>query len=106
VIGGEDLVLDGPTSPDDWTVIFHELRRRWPDAIFHKVGDDEWFAYRDQDAFRRGFAPDETPHGFVHVLMSADCLTFVVDDDETTEASQVGRTVFAAMRALRENALG
>lgn len=100
MIGGEDLVLDGPTSPDDWTVIFYEIQERWPGAIFQKVGEDEYFAWKDQRSFRAGLAPDEVPHGFVHILMSCDCLTFVVDT-EPSDAAKVGHELFAVMKELR-----
>lgn len=101
MIGGQDLIIEGATSADDWTVLLYEIRQRWPNAIFHKIGNDEWFVYRDQSAFRHEYAPDEVPNGFVHVLISSDSLTLVVDDDETTDAHQVGTAVFGAMRALR-----
>jgi hypothetical protein len=101
VIGGEDLVLDGPTSPDDWTVVFYEINQRWPRAIFEKVGEDEYLAWKDQSAFRREFADDETPHGFIHILMGPQCLTLVVDADESTECSRLGRAVLEVMRGLK-----
>jgi hypothetical protein len=106
VIGGDDLVLEGPTSPDDWTVIAREFRQRWPDVLF--IADDQagqWFVWPDLATFSREFADDEVPHGFVHVLLSSDCLTLVVDDEET-EARRVGIEVFETMRALRENRAG
>lgn len=51
-IGGEDLVLEGPTSDDDWIVIWHEVKRLWPDALMHRVGSGEAMIYRDLQGSR------------------------------------------------------
>jgi len=104
-IGGEDLVLERPTSPDDWAVIQREFHRWWPDAVFSDEGEGEWFVYRDQEGSLREFAADEVPNGFVHVILRPDCLTFVVDDEET-EARRVGRAIFDVMRVPRDLAPG
>ncbi len=101
-IGGEDLILKGPTSDEDWVLIFHEVKKRWPDAILERVGTGQAFLWKDQGARDQEFAPDEVPHGFLHVLMSPEDLTIVVDADEsTTEASQLGRSVFESVRVAR-----
>lgn len=97
-------MLEGATTPDEWTVIFYEVRRRWPRSILEKVAEDEWFAWKDQDAFRAGFRDDETPHGYLHLIGGPHSLTIVVDADETTECSRVGRAVLGAMKALRGHA--
>lgn len=99
-IGGEDLVLEGPTSDDDWTVLFRAVAAAWPDVVVERVGPTEVFVYRDQQAFRREPAPDEVPNGFIHVLVHPDCLTVVVDTDPT-EARRVGIAAFEAVKATR-----
>lgn len=100
--GGQDLVLEGATDLHDWTALLYEIRQRWPQAVFHKINATEMFVYPDQEAFRRELEDDEIPAGFIHVLMSSDCLTFVVDDDDESECTQIGREVLAAVKRHRE----
>lgn len=98
--GGIDLVIDGPTSADDWWVLMFEARQRWPEAIFQRLDEGEMFVYRDQEAFRAGLADDEVPSGFIHVLMGPESLTLVIDDTPT-EAAAVGRELFTMFEELR-----
>lgn len=98
--GGEDLVLEGATSDDDWVVVFHELNARWPEAILHRVGKGEALLFRDQQEFRRGLAEDGVPQGLVHVIVLPDRLTVVVDQ-EPTEARRVGLAILESVRASR-----
>lgn len=46
------MVLEGPTSDDDWIVIWHEVKRLWPDALMHRVGSGEAMIYRDLQGSR------------------------------------------------------
>jgi hypothetical protein len=99
-IGGEDLVLEGPTSDDDWVVVFHAVKRGWPDAVLDRVDSGECMIYRDQQALRHEFASDEVPHGVIHVLVGSDCLTVVVDEEDT-EARRLGIAVFESVKSSR-----
>ena len=98
--GGEDLVLEGPTSDEDWVAIFHEVQRTWPNAVIERLESGEALIFRDQQASEREFEADEVPHGFLHVLVGPNCLTVVVDDEEG-EARSLGIAVFESVRASR-----
>lgn len=99
--GGEDLVLEGATDLYDWTALLSEIRQRWPQAVFHKLNATEMFVYPDQETFRRELESDAVPQGFIHVLMDSDCLTLVVDAEDT-DCSRVGHEVLAAIKQFRE----
>lgn len=99
--GGTDLVIEGPTSADDWWVLMFEIRQRWPRAVFHRIEPGELFVYRNQDEFRCGLRCEDTPSGLIHVLMGPESLTLVVDES-STEAADVGRQLFTMFQRLRE----
>ena len=98
--GGEDLVLEGPTSDRDWIVVFHAVRGAWPAAVIERLESGEALIYRDQQASQRGLEADEVPHGFLHVLVAPDCFTVVVDEEDT-EARRLGLAVFEAVGSAR-----
>ena len=99
--GGEDLILEGATDLHDWRVLLYEIRQRWPQAVFHKITATEMFVYPDQESFRREMSPEEVPNGFLHVLMSSEDLTIVVDTEDT-DCSRVGHEIIGAIRRFRE----
>ena len=103
-IGGNDLILEG--SPEEWSVIFREVRLLWPDVVFEEITEEEWFAWKDQSAFQTEFPDEVMPHGFLHLLRGPQSLTIVVDADGDTECSRVGRAVLEALRALQGDASG
>lgn len=99
--GGIDLVLEGPTDPEDWWFFLFEVRQRWPDSIFHRVSDSEMFAYRDLEAFQGG-VKDDVPGGeFLHLLLFPESLTIVTGDEKSSSAA-VGRHVFTKFQKLRK----
>lgn len=96
--GGTDHVLDGPSTPDDWTVILHEMRARWPEAVSQKVSEREWFVYRDREAFRAGLRGEVTgSDAFVHVFLGDDGVTIAVDPP----FEDLGREVLASLERSR-----
>lgn len=99
--GGPDLIVEGPTSAEDWWVLMFEVRQRWPEALFHRTEPDEMFVYRDQQAFQRGQGADEAPSGVILVRMGPESLTLVIND-EPTDAAQVGQELFTVLQGLRE----
>jgi hypothetical protein len=97
---GTDLIVEGPTSADDWWVLMFEVRQRWPEALFHRTDPGEMLVFRDQEAFRRGLGADEETAGRIHVRMGPERLTLVVDE-QATEGARVGRELVTALQRLR-----
>lgn len=96
--GGIDLVLDGPTSDADWTVLFSEIRSRWPEAIVERLDENEAFAYRDQEALRTNLDEGITGNdAFIYVIVHDDSVTLVVDPP----FEEMGRQVLAALEKAR-----
>ena len=93
-------MVEGPTSDDDWVVIFHVIKRVWPEAVLHRVESGEAFVYRDQEAFEHSVPDDEVPGGFLHVLVAKDSLTVAVDAEDS-ESSRLGHSVVKAVRSSR-----
>jgi hypothetical protein len=98
MIGGADLVLDGRSSLRDADLILRTMRMEWPHALIQRVdsedaksfselsfpivGLDEFLIYRDAECFnawQKYGATQEFQSGMMHVIISADCLTIVVD---------------------------
>ena len=99
--GGIHLILEGPTSGDEWWALIFEVRQHWPDAIVHRTEPDEASVYRDQEAFQEGLSGKGSHQGHLRVLMGPESLTLVIDA-QPTEAGRVGQEVFTALQGLRE----
>lgn len=96
-LGGEDFILEGPTSEEDWLVFFVVIKREWPSYATDAITSTEAFIYRNERALAQEYAPDEVPSGFIHVLMGPECFTAVLDTEET-ESRRVGLLAFEAVR--------
>lgn len=90
-IGGVDLVLEGPTSDEDWIVIFHTARALWPDCVLNRIDCGEAMIFRDQEA---ADADDFVEGAMVHILVSEDSIT-VVHDEAPTDSFDLGTRLHA-----------
>lgn len=61
-IGGIDLILEGPVTSDDLTVMYRLFQAHWPGLeVYKEEGTEgEWFACRDLDTYRQFLKGD--PH--------------------------------------------
>src|SRR6266571_3332469 len=95
MIGGRDIVLGGPTEPNEARLIISLLRSKWPNLVAQDAcsavpfSDEElsgqlqvheFFVYRDHDAFRswttHGATPDNSD-SLVHTIIEPEAITFV-----------------------------
>lgn len=98
MIGGIDLVLDGASQAEDWTILQYEIKRRWPNCIFYKGDEGEWFACRDRQAYREFLKDDPTGNdAFIHVIMGDRSVTLVVDPP----FEELGREVLEGLKSSR-----
>ena len=91
---GENLVLEGPTSDDDWVAMFHSFRESWPEAVIHRLSHGEAVICRDPSSVR------DEPRASVHVSVVPGRLTVVVCREDC-EARRVGLAVFHSVRGAR-----
>jgi hypothetical protein len=122
MIGGYDIIVDLVPQPGDAGVILDRMRGIWPGGYFQEadagiyapidteglltvVPHDEFFLYRDKEAFdsweRDGLTPTNGDT-MIYVLLGKG-MTFVVDARESVTAGIVADLV-AALRRSRSPA--
>ena len=102
MIGGRDIVLSGPTRPDEAERIIRTLRPIWPNLVVQDATADEpydhdeleragpqlreFLVYRDTSAFsswaEHGATPDNTD-ALLHVILEPNAITLVVREGES-----------------------
>jgi len=97
---GTEWIVEGSTSDDDWIVIFHEMKRRWPECVFERVDHGEAFIYKDQEALRVGLMDELPEDGMLQVLVSLESLT-IVADEEPSETFEVGKGLYERLLRCR-----
>lgn len=100
-IGGIDLILEGPVTSDDLTVMYRLFQAHWPGLeVYKEEGTEgEWFACRDLDTYRQFLKGDPTGNdAVIHLLMSEDSVTLVVDP----VWEKMGKDILAALANSRK----
>lgn len=117
MIGGADLVIDGPTWPEDADFVVRSLRSLWPDAVLQGVNERaarsirsirfpvgtpaEVLIYRDPDSFvswdTHG-ATEDNQDALVHLIVSPKSVTVVVDRHDSPLADAIREVLRAVQR--------
>ena len=106
MIGGTDIVLLGPTMPQDADLILRTVRMEWPHALIQAVDSSEAIPFRDVrfpvtgpveliiyrdaaslEAWRSRGATPENQDAMMHLIITAECATIVVDREDSALAS-------------------
>lgn len=96
--GGTDLVLEGPTSDQDWITIFHTAKSFWPDCVLERLDCGEAFVHRDQASADGADFKDGV---MVHILVSEDSIT-IAHDDPPSQSATLGEHLYEKLAQLRE----
>lgn len=99
MIGGLDVVIDGRTSPADLELLLYAARARWPRGVVESASGDqvqplqtaasvawptELFIYESPEAHAQWSLhglTDENSDRMIHVIIEAEQLTLVVDEE-------------------------
>ncbi|HBQ18559.1 MAG: hypothetical protein RLO52_07940 [Sandaracinaceae bacterium] len=100
MIGGHDVVMEGPTEPGELRLILRGLRSVWPDGVVEDVetgeqrpladpagwqlGSTEVLVYRDRPSLESWEARGQTEdnaEAMVHVIFLPKSITWIVDDE-------------------------
>ena len=106
MIGGADIVLNGRPMPQDADLILRTMRTEWPDARIQMADSSEavpfrsvrfpiavpveLIIYRDATSFEAWHASGATPENqdaMMHLIITADSATIVVDREDSALAS-------------------
>ena len=118
MIGGDDLLVEGPTTMSDVDLALRMLMRKWREAVIeddrgrvHMSSDpdlwplpriNELFVYRDQasfDSWKSEGLTDENAEAVVWISIQTDAISFVMNDRE----SPTGRVVQEVTEAITRN---
>lgn len=94
------LVLEGPTSDDDWVVVFHEMRALWPDALLYRESSGEAIIFKDQGAFRTGLGEGPPKGQAVTVKMLEDRIQ-ILCDGPPHESHEVAQGLYESLVSFR-----
>jgi hypothetical protein len=116
MIGGEDIVVEGPTSDDERGLIVSVLSAAWPHGLIQGADElpstavsfpipvsrvpVEFFVYRDRAAltsWARHGARRANADSMIHVIFEEKAITFVID----TQKSEAGQLVQGLLPAIR-----
>jgi hypothetical protein len=119
MIGGTDMVVDG-AMPQDADLILRTMRTEWPHGLvqagdspealpfrevrFPITGPVELIVYRDIasfDTWRVSGATPENQEAMMHIIVTADSVTIVVDRED----SPLGRLARELLDSLTRNRL-
>ncbi len=121
MIGGEDILIRTCPGPAAMEFAIRTIRRQWPSAIFEdaQTGESlqevrlaglsnrcEVLAYKDRawaDQWRDQGADESLTGTMIHLLISEDGLTAVVDADPPAEVRSV---IDSIRRGLRQDLFG
>lgn len=96
----ETLVLEGPTSDDDWVVIVHAVKQAWPEAIIRRNDHGDATFYRDQQAFRRALEFRGRPGERLGVRVLPDAVR-VTGSTAEEGFGRLGRAVIESLASSR-----
>jgi len=121
MIGGDDIVIEGPSGIDDVMTILSFMRHAWPDAVFEATmqeGDEparlerpfparlmaEIFIYRDLSSYtswKCDGLTNDNGSAIVYIVIEPEAISFVVDDRSSEAGLLIQELVFAVDRNRR-----
>lgn len=119
MIGGADIVLQGPTKDHDTDLLVRGIRSEWSNAMIQRADGDkaisirdfhfpatgpaELIVYRDRASYQSWSSEGATAtnqDAMIHLIVSGDSVTLVVDRSDSALA-RLARELLDSLRTNR-----